>query len=278
MYISKDGRNAFNDPLAKNASLWIIYVTGFLLLAVAPDDWSDRFPALDLAARGLSSVIPSIDKWVEFSTFPQQTRLFFTYCWLVLPLELIIIVRHRRSEDGFVSGWRASPKGKYIKPLLLFTFCATILFINVNFAIVDTPPCRVCVNSSKFSQALIGGLLPFVNAGVIASIFWWMRNFRQIYFDDREADADVSRKRLELEKIEKEIRDANQHLAAVHVRFFSWTEFVVGLGVVGALVVSFYYELTSAATIIVVVIVTLVIAGVFLLRFKRKLKDVDTSV
>jgi Flp pilus assembly protein TadB len=105
---------------------------------------------------------------------------------------------------------------------------------------------------------------------------------------NREPDPEVRRRRIAaLDKVEAEILDADKRLAAAdpnladfqsgRKRFFSWTEFVLGLGVVGALVGSFYYELSTVATTIVVVAVAFVIIGILLLRVKRRLKNLDTS-
>lgn len=105
---------------------------------------------------------------------------------------------------------------------------------------------------------------------------------------NRESDPEIRRRRIaELDKMEAEIRDADKRLAAVNAKladlqsgrtpFFSWIEFVVGLGVVGALVGSFYFRLSSLATVIVVIIVVAVISGIVLLRIKRRLKNVDRS-
>jgi Flp pilus assembly protein TadB len=105
---------------------------------------------------------------------------------------------------------------------------------------------------------------------------------------NREPDPELRRQRIAaLDKIEAEIRAADKRLAAVNTHladlqsgrepFFSWTEFVVGLGAVGALVASFYFGLSSAATVLVVVIVVVVISGIVLLRVKRRLKNVVRS-
>ena len=84
-----------------------------------------------------------------------------------------------------------------------------------------------------------------------------------------------------------EVRDADKRLAAVNAKladlqsgrqpFFSWIEFVVGLGVVGALVGSIYFGLSSAATVVVVIIVVALIGGIVLLRIKRRVKNLDRS-
>jgi Flp pilus assembly protein TadB len=105
---------------------------------------------------------------------------------------------------------------------------------------------------------------------------------------NRESDPEIRRRRIaELDKIEAEVRDADKRLAAVNAKladlqsgrqpFFSWIEFVGGLGVVGALVGSLYFRLSSLATVIVVIIVVAVIAGIVLLRIKRRLKNLDRS-
>ena len=105
---------------------------------------------------------------------------------------------------------------------------------------------------------------------------------------NREPDPEVRRQRIaKVDEIEAAVQDANKRLAAVKAnlanlqsgrrRFFSWTEFILGLGVVGALVGSFYFELSSEATMIVVAAVALAITGVLLLRIRRRLKNLDKS-
>ena len=64
-------------------------------------------------------------------------------------------------------------------------------------------------------------------------------------------------------------------LKAGRKRFFSWTEFVFGLGIVAALVGSFYFELSAKMTWIVVGTVALVTAGIQILRIKAKLRNIE---
>jgi len=66
-------------------------------------------------------------------------------------------------------------------------------------------------------------------------------------------------------------------LKAGRRRFFSWTEFVLGLGVVAALVGCFYYELSSGMTMVVVGVVALVIAGIQFRRVKARLRNLEKS-
>jgi len=105
---------------------------------------------------------------------------------------------------------------------------------------------------------------------------------------NRESDPEIRRRRIaELDQFESQLQDADKRLAQVKAdladlktgrkRFFSWTEFVLGLGVVAALVGSFYYELSPGTTMVVVGVVALVIAGIQFLRVKARLRNLDKS-
>jgi hypothetical protein len=137
-------------------------------------------PFLNVLSRSLASAIPSIDKWAEYSSFPERTRLFFTYSWLMVPLQAAVIATNRPSEQRFVGIWQLG-KAKGLRALLLFACLATWLYLAANFAIKDTPPCRVCVNDSALWLALIGGLITYGAACLIAVLAWWIKNFKRIY-------------------------------------------------------------------------------------------------
>lgn len=59
--------------------------------------------------------------------------------------------------------------------------------------------------------------------------------------------------------------------------FFTWNAFVLGLGIVGALVGSFYFGLSKGAMAIVVVLVAFAIVGLQMLRIKSRVKKYDDS-
>lgn len=183
MYIPSNWPKVFNDPVARNGSLWMIYVSGFFLLNLAPEDILDRSWLLLVFTDVMSRIIPSIDKWTELSAFPQQTKLFITYSWFTVPIQVTIISSTKEAEKRFLTTWtQASTTGKYLRAPGLLLFVSTLLFLAVNFAIPDTPPCRVCVNSSRFAQAMMGGLISFSIAGLATLVVWWIRNCKKIYF------------------------------------------------------------------------------------------------
>jgi hypothetical protein len=96
---------------------------------------------------------------------------------------------------------------------------------------------------------------------------------------NRESDPEIRRQRLaKIDELESDVKDLYKRQAALKAdladlqsgrqRFFSWTGFTFGLGVVAALLGSFYFDLSPGATMLVVGVVALSIAGLFLLRIK----------
>lgn len=105
---------------------------------------------------------------------------------------------------------------------------------------------------------------------------------------NRESDPKVRRQRLaKIDEMESTVRDLEKRDAALKAeladlqsgrrRFFSWTEFVFGLGVVAVFAGAVYYQSWQGIAAIVVGIGLLVIAPIRLLRVKRRLKNLDKA-
>jgi hypothetical protein len=183
MYIPSNWTEIFQDPLTKKTSLWGFQLFGIVLLLFAPDNVLDISPVLSAIAHFMSGIVPSIDKWVKHSPWPQQTRLFFSYCWLTVPFQIVIVARHlllhleRRAPH---------PVGKYFAPIFLVLFVGGWFLINFYFAVpyvesasaFDINPYK-----SKFVQAMYGVIMASSIAGLIAFVIWWIKNFRFIYFN-----------------------------------------------------------------------------------------------
>lgn len=102
-----------------------------------------------------------------------------------------------------------------------------------------------------------------------------------------ESDLEIRRQRLaKIDGIESDVRDFDQRLAALNAtlaesaaggrkRFFSWIEFMYGLGAIAALIVSFYLELPPAAWIAVLCAVVFSMVGIHMLVIKSRLKKLD---
>jgi hypothetical protein len=104
-----------------------------------------------------------------------------------------------------------------------------------------------------------------------------------------ESDPETRRERLaKIDGIESDARDFDERLAAVKAklaesdtvgrkRFFSWIEFIYGLGAIAALIVSFYFELPPAAWVIVLCAVIFSMVGIHVFVIKSRIKKLDRS-
>jgi hypothetical protein len=106
---------------------------------------------------------------------------------------------------------------------------------------------------------------------------------------NRETNPQIRARLLaKIAEIESGAQDISRRLHAVKAnraepragargRFFSWSQFVYGLGAVAALIGSFYYELAPVASIILLGAVILAIAGVHLIVIRSRLRKLDRS-
>lgn len=170
------------DPLAKKLSLWCFQIAGVLLILLVPDNVLDESPFLAIITNFISGIVPSIDKWVSHSSFPQVTKVFFTYCWISIPFQTIIISRHKTSEDRFVQGWCKDPRTRYWRSILLFLFNGSIFFLYFYFALPEEKSCTsLCVHLTKTVQGLFGVIAAISISTLIALIIWWIKNFKIIF-------------------------------------------------------------------------------------------------
>jgi hypothetical protein len=168
-----------NDPMAKKASLWGFQIFGVVLMIFAPVDVLSRYPLLAVLVDFISGLVPSINKWAVHSPWPQVTRLFFTYCWLTLPVQVVIISKYLFSLDlkpkfGLLKRWLGACY------FLLFAGCC--LLMNYYYAIPHTTsmsyddPYR-----TKLFQSFYGVLMVFVDAFFIAMAALMLKRYKLIF-------------------------------------------------------------------------------------------------
>lgn len=173
--IITDSRSIFKSKLL------LYYLAGFLIIYLSPENILSGNKYLSYICNSISYYIMSINKWSHYSPFPEITKIYFTYCWLSIPFQTVSLIKDNKSEAKFVNKWKENKKINYLRlPLLIILICS-LFYFSANYAIVDSKPCFVCVNSSKFAQALIGGLIPFVNAGMLTLVYWLFKNYKQIF-------------------------------------------------------------------------------------------------
>lgn len=129
-----------------------------------------------------STLIPSISKWIEYSTFKTNTQLYFVISWLLIPIQVVILFKYmsklRRNDDYYRPSLSVLHLALIGITLLIVT--AGWLIVMWNFAIVDSEPCRICVNTSRFSQAMMGGLFAFGDAFLITIVMLCARRIKDI--------------------------------------------------------------------------------------------------
>jgi hypothetical protein len=175
-----------NDPMAKKASLWGFQIFGVVLMIFAPVDVLSRYPLLAVLIEFISGLVPSINKWAAHSPWPDATKLFFTYCWLTIPVQIVIIERHKPSKSNFIYFHKTHKQ--FYRPILLIFMTVTFTLLNYYYAVPYTEssiPFDVNAYRSKLVQSLYGVFMAFGVVNLVVCLIWWVKNIRFIYFDKR---------------------------------------------------------------------------------------------
>lgn len=173
----KNPEQITKDPTLKAIKPWWIVLIGAVILYLVPAQALLAQPILGAAIEWLASLIPSIARWSELSPFPANTKLFAVFVWVMIPVQVYRLISSEEVRHYFFVNKRQSLDSGSVRKrilaaalmatLMLLLLCAFVL-LPMNFALVDTPPCRVCVNSVRWAQLLIGCIYSLTTAGLIA--------------------------------------------------------------------------------------------------------------
>ena len=152
------------DPTLLGIKPWWIILLGAAILYLDPAQIVLKLPRLDAAIERLASFIPSIARWVELSPFPVNTKLFFVFIWAMIPLQCYWLITSDKVRRSYQEGYLAKSAQQTLAIRIVGLFCfsmvfGVITFITFYWAIVDTPPCSVCVNTVRWAQLFIGCLV-----------------------------------------------------------------------------------------------------------------------
>lgn len=182
MYIPPNWLSSIqNDPMAKKASLWGFQIFGVLLMLFAPMDVLAQYPFLAMIVDFVSGLVPSINKWAEHSPWPQVTRLFFTYCWLTLPFQLVIMTNYVFKLKAVKPKFSLYKRIIIISFFLLFVVCW--LVFTYFFAIPYTESTASYGDDpykSKLIQSLYGVLMAFSNAFLVSLILLFIKKIKAV--------------------------------------------------------------------------------------------------
>jgi len=152
-----------NDPTLKSIRPWWMILLGAAMLYLVPAQAVLELPMLGTAIEWLASLVPSITRWVELSPFPYNTKLFAVLVWLMIPVQVYWLMTSVPAKRFFQDSYLAkcTRQSVFIRlsaSFLAFLFIGVFILLAFYLAIVDTPPCSVCVNTSRWAQLFIGGM------------------------------------------------------------------------------------------------------------------------
>lgn len=171
----KNPEQITKDPTLKAIKPWWVVLIGAVILYLVPAQTVLEQPILGPAIDWLASLIPSIARWAELSPFPANTKLFAVFVWVMIPVQCYWLWSSKVAYLAFlarvnvnqVSRSRLGVDFVRILTVLIPLFCLAIFL-----AIVDSPPCRVCVNTARWAQLFIGSTYSLAIALLSAMCIW----------------------------------------------------------------------------------------------------------
>lgn len=169
----KNSEQITKDPTLRVIRPWWVILGGAAILYLAPAQQILELPLVGATVDWLASLIPSIARWVELSPFPDNTKLFAVFVWMMILVQAYWLIASTETRRFYQESYliKSSQQTRIVRVfafLCFFAFFCGFVFLTYSLAIVDTPPCRVCVNTSKWAQLFIGCLTSVATSGLIA--------------------------------------------------------------------------------------------------------------
>lgn len=175
MYLPEKLSEVKKDPTLYASRLFLAFGCGALVLYVVPAKLILEASFFGTAIEWMAFYIPSISRWEELSTFPESTRIFAAFIFCLVPIQTFLIARSKSAQKSFE---RKEVARSFTRLTLnfsrVFVLAFLFIFLGMQFAIVDTPPCRVCVNDSKLALLLIGVIYSTTVSTLLAVCIWYL--------------------------------------------------------------------------------------------------------
>ena len=186
MYIPSDPKiwaEIEADPFIRKPRFWLPLLGVLLIVCGTPEDIFQKLPLLELFARFISDIVPSIDKWSDRSSSPPITRLLFVYFWSVMPYYIFIFSNNISYEHQTLNKWLSQGSRRHASPVIIMVMTLVIAYIFYYFALPEELSCRrLCIHESITLQSIYGFCMVVSIAGLFACMFWWLKNFKTIHF------------------------------------------------------------------------------------------------
>jgi len=173
--IPKNSNDLGSDQLFRVSHQVMFLLIGALILYLVPANEVLELPLVGSSIEIASNLIPSVAEWVKLSPFPAATRLFFVYVWMSIPIRLLIMLNSKQARDIFYTKIESRRNSQlFFDSMRVGLVLFPLLVLGFMFAIVDSPPCRVCVNSERWAQLFIGSFFAIVVSGLAALVIWYL--------------------------------------------------------------------------------------------------------
>ena len=135
----------------------------------------------DMVVDHIASFIPSISRWKELSPWPGNTKLFALFIWMMIPAQFYWLISSRalaKYVPEVKSGISPAPLWRRVVALFQIALLALMFFVLPYFyAIVDSKPCRFCVNTDRLAQLALGSAFSLTASGWAAYLYLLVEAF-----------------------------------------------------------------------------------------------------
>ena len=155
---------------------WWVVSIGAMILYLLPEHLGANWSMLNATVDWAAALVPSIERWAELSPHPNSTKRFSVFIWAMIPIQFYWLISSRSLDRHMkvqrMVGANHYPIWKQVLAFSLF-FLLVLAFILLpyNHALVDSSPCRVCVNTDRFAQLIAGSVFSLTASGLAAYLF-----------------------------------------------------------------------------------------------------------
>ena len=194
MYLPSDPKiweKAGKDKFIRKPQFWLPILGGLVIILGTPDDIFQKIPLLGQFVKLISSLVPSINTWVERSTHPNATMLLFSYCWALIPYYSWIIYKEyyiTSTNNMQLKLWSQYGWKQHLIPIRFIVVFAPMSAMFYLFALPDEPNCsRLCIHESLTLQLLFTFCFILSISFFISTMYFWLKNFKLIHFPQQNS-------------------------------------------------------------------------------------------
>ena len=168
------------DDFVRQWSLWLPLAFISIIIVIVPVRFFSEMDTVKVLVSLVEFVFPSMQDWVSRSSFPETTRLIFSFFGYSAFYYAALIIRCEKYKKAFVGD--ISPVKRHLKPFVVaLSILSAWLFFNTALP-VEEKCLRLCIHESRAIQVLYGFLISLWLAYGMAMLYWWVSNFSKIHF------------------------------------------------------------------------------------------------